>query len=95
MLVVLLAGNYIEDIFHLLSTIYEDLLINNCELIIFRYSRDLDDFEAMGSSMKSSQMSSGNEIEKGSIDGLINPDLHFMKNSTADSGDVELLTELE
>lgn len=52
----------------------------------------MDDFEP---SMKSSQISSGNEIEKGSIDGLINPDLHFMKNSTADSADIELLTEVE
>lgn len=60
-----------------------------------RYSRDLDDFDPMASSLKSSQMSSGTEIEKGSIDGLINPDLHFMKNVTADSGDIELLTDME
>lgn len=55
----------------------------------------MDDIEALSSGYKS-RMTNSNEIEKGSIDELINTDFQCAKGSRAvDSGEIEILTELE
>lgn len=60
----------------------------------FRYSREMDDIETITSSYKS-RMTNSNE-EKGSIDELINTDSQCAKGSRGvDSGEIEILTELE
>lgn len=67
---------------------YSGLFIKYFELSIFtiflfpnRYSRDFDDYDAMNASTKSHD-----EMDKAEI---------TTKNIRADSGDVEILTELE
>lgn len=54
----------------------------------------MDDIEALNSSYKS-RMTNSHEVEKGSIDELMNTDFHCAKGSRVDSNDIELLTELE
>lgn len=55
----------------------------------------MDDIETMTSSYKS-RMTNSNEIEKGSIDELINTDFQCAKGSRGvDSSEIEILTELE
>lgn len=54
----------------------------------------MDDVDMLNSSYKS-RMTNSNEIEKGSIDELINSDFQCAKGSRAESSEIELLTEID